>query len=719
MTDETRICPFCGEEIKFVAIKCKHCGTMLSGSEPGADASDGWRGQGGPLQMGTTIREYRIEKILGQGGMGEVYKAVHVQTEQLVAMKVIAPELMREDSIRNRFLEEARVMADLNHPNVVRLLNFFEEGGRLFLIMDFVDGRDLEGVLNERVLSGAEAVDIASRILAGLSYGHTRPKPVIHRDIKPANILLGDDGRVVITDFGIAKAVGREKLTQTRGVIGTFEYMSPEQVQGSDVGPRSDVYSVGITLYKMLTGVVPFPQKTDTGIDVMKGHLESKPPPIGEFREDVPDLLQRVVEKALAKAPEQRFADAQAMADAMHSGLPDTAGAPVTRRPSPEQPPPPAPVTGESEEASDVSASIDSSEKKSGGRAVLIGAAALVVLALLGYAAYSIWGPGKGQEDGGSGVQSKVTQGPIFAPREEPSGSAREAERAAHGEQVGKTRESEKMGPSPGGGSTVAGVSRKAKCVRQCDEKECGADGCGGACGECGGGRRCSLGKCACLHQNCSGRCCEYGDVCWEGGCCSPSCSGRECGTDGCGGSCGSCSGADTCSAGRCTCTPDCGGTECGPDGCRGSCGTCSTGEKCVSGQCKEVVNLEVRRRGARATFDGWLQSWNNLDIGEFERYYSQSFSFYNTWGDKTTVESRSKRIKSSRSLWKRVDWLRVNARDVRVTVSGDGREATVKFVQEYRSDRYNSNGSVTLEMEREGGKWRITKESFVGIRRL
>ena len=314
MTDETRICPFCGEEIKFVAIKCKHCGTMLSGSEPGADASDGWRGQGGPLQMGTTIREYRIEKILGQGGMGEVYKAVHVQTEQLVAMKVIAPELMREDSIRNRFLEEARVMADLNHPNVVLLLNFFEEGGRLFLIMDFVDGRDLEGVLNERVLSGAEAVDIASRILAGLSYGHTRPKPVIHRDIKPANILLGDDGRVVITDFGIAKATQTTTATQSSMMAGTLDYMSVERFRGESP-LHSDVYAVGLVGWELLAG-----RKACPAGDIpakIGWHHSRGAPDVRSERPETPSWLAELLLALAAKDAKRRPLDASKALDLM------------------------------------------------------------------------------------------------------------------------------------------------------------------------------------------------------------------------------------------------------------------------------------------------------------------------------------------------------------------------------------------------------------------
>ena len=342
------------------AIKCKHCGTMLSGPGGGAAPRTGpgvsatgetvgaWWNAAGPLGPGTTVREYRIEAILGQGGMGEVYRAVHVQTHQQVAMKVISPELIRDQQVRNRFLEEARVMAGLDHRNIVRLLTFFEEGGRLFLVMDFIEGRDLESLLRERVLAQEEANGILRQVLEGLAYAHSRPQPVVHRDIKPGNILLGADGRAVITDFGIAKAIGREKMTRAGAVIGTFEYLSPEQVQGEEVGPASDLYAVGVMFFQMLTGIVPYPQKTDTGLEVMRAHLEAPVPPLDEFREGLPPACQAFLERAMAKRPEARFSGAAEMANALGGEAlsPPAVSQPMALDDSPPHLPPASQRTG-------------------------------------------------------------------------------------------------------------------------------------------------------------------------------------------------------------------------------------------------------------------------------------------------------------------------------------------------------------------------------------
>jgi len=242
-------CPYCLEPIRKGALKCKHCGSMLQGTPapPGATpfpssgtgvpgAGPAWWTVAGPLEPGTDIREYRIERMLGQGGMGEVYLAEQTTTGRQVAMKVVSPQLMLDEGVKRRFIEEARVMAALEHPNIVGLYTFFEEGGRFFLVMKYIDGESVEErVEREGPLPVEEAVRISKGVLSALEYAHTSPQPVVHRDIKPANILLGKDGSVVVMDFGIAKAVGREKLTRTQGIVGTYEYMSPEQILGEEV----------------------------------------------------------------------------------------------------------------------------------------------------------------------------------------------------------------------------------------------------------------------------------------------------------------------------------------------------------------------------------------------------------------------------------------------------------------------------------------------------
>jgi len=418
MTVETKLCPYCSEEIKSTAIKCKHCGSMLgdeagevsgtaptavappiSGTTPATGAAPAWWSLAGPLEPGTEVREYRIEEMLGQGGMGEVYLAVHGLTGQKAAIKVVSPELMRDEGVRQRFIEEARVMAGLKHANIVHLLGFFEEGGRFFLVMEYIEGKTLDDVLERRPLSEDEARRIGCSVLKGLQFAHTRPQPVVHRDIKPANILLGKDGRVVITDFGVAKALGREKMTRAGGTVGTYEYMSPEQVRGEEVSPGSDLYSMGIVLYKMLTGVVPFPQKSETGIECMNAHLNSPVPPVAEFREGLSAWVQGVLESALAKEPGTRFASADAMAAAIkrsaaHKPAPAREATPPPAR---EATPPPPALPPEADVVH------DPVPAKGSGKGLLFGgiAAAVVVLALLAVFVGPKVMPGGGQEPKG------------------------------------------------------------------------------------------------------------------------------------------------------------------------------------------------------------------------------------------------------------------------------------------------------------------------------
>ncbi len=368
--DETKRCPFCDETIRMAAIKCKHCASMLDGSEalPGArraqdtgrtgtpapSAYSGGPGQvpdwwhfAGPLRPGTEIREYRIEKLLGKGGMGEVYLASHTLTAQQSAVKVISPELLQDEGIRSRFMEEARVMAHLRHPNIVQFNTFFPEGNRFFLVMEYIDGPTVEHMVETQPLDIERARDITLPVLAALDYAHSRIEPVVHRDIKPANIMVTSDDRVVVTDFGIAKAANREKLTRTRGIVGSYEFMSPEQIQGKAIGPQSDIYAVGISLYQMLTGVVPFRQQSETGLECMNAHVHKSPPPLSDFREGIPQALQRVVTKALAKQPGERFASALEMADAMEKALGDEPPEVVEKASTTHEPRPvPEPSTG-------------------------------------------------------------------------------------------------------------------------------------------------------------------------------------------------------------------------------------------------------------------------------------------------------------------------------------------------------------------------------------
>jgi serine/threonine protein kinase len=336
MSERENRCPFCDEEIRPKAVKCRFCQTMLDGSgssapgtTPGGAPSVDWRTLAGPLGVGTLVREFRVARLIGQGGMGEVYLARNELSGQEFALKVVSPELMKDAGVRARFLEEARVMSRFNHPNIVKLQHFFEEGGRFFMVLEYIPGRSLDDFLDESPLTVEESVGLAKQVLDGLAYVHLLDDPVVHRDIKPSNILVTPEGRAVIIDFGVAKAVGRQKMTRTGAAVGTYEYMSPEQVQGKDVSPASDVYSMGIVLYKMLSGVVPFPQASEGGFEVMQSHVQKPPPPLEEFREGVPAWLCDVIARALAKRPDYRPANGREMIAALAAGGSERASGPI------------------------------------------------------------------------------------------------------------------------------------------------------------------------------------------------------------------------------------------------------------------------------------------------------------------------------------------------------------------------------------------------------
>jgi predicted Ser/Thr protein kinase len=534
-----RICPYCSEEIKSSAVKCKHCQSMLDGTAPpptsatgsapppGAGTSPGqgepaWWYLSGPLEPGTRIREYTIVKMLGKGGMGEVYLAQNEMAEQTVALKVISPEVMRSAGMRARFLEEARVMSRMRHPNVVQLYSFFEEGNRLFMAMEFIQGQSLEDLLDERPLEWQEAVDIARQVLGGLAYAHSLPETVVHRDIKPDNVLLGQDGRARIIDFGVARAMDREKMTKTGAAVGTYEYMSPEQVRGVGVRPAADVYAMGITLYKMLAGVVPFPQETDGGYDCMRAQVEKAPPPLKEFREGIPEWLQRVLNRSLAKAVEDRFANAQEMLDALENrgeGLAELVvdvEAETAVDDSRRTAPPASPVAPPAKN-----------------RVPWLVAGVGVVAVLVAIAVAVPFGGGKKQE-------AKKDEKKAYKVEKREEGKAYEAERKEGKKAHVAERKVEKV---------AAGDA----CLADCASKKCGPDGCGGSCGSCAIGKECSpQGLCRCAGETCRGECCSGEQECTPRGCCERGCKYRECGEDGCGGSCGSCSTGETCEDGTC-----------------------------------------------------------------------------------------------------------------------------------------------------------------------
>ncbi|MBV8367330.1 MAG: serine/threonine protein kinase [Candidatus Eremiobacteraeota bacterium] len=275
--------------------------------------------------------KYRIDAEIGAGGMATIYRAARLHIEDVVAIKVLHSELLREPHFADRFRREAQAAARLKHPNVVAIHDFGVTGdGVIYLVMELVEGRNLRAVIRERgPLPAAFAAEIVRQVCAALTEAHRRG--IVHRDLKPANIAVEDslDGpRVKVLDFGIASlATGQTiaNLTQTGTLLGTPAYMSPEQCMGEELDARSDVYSGGVVLFEMLCGVVPFNSPTPTAV-VMQ-HVQQAPPALRVLNASVPPAVEDVVLRALAKRREDRFQTAHDLADALTAA---TRGSPLS-----------------------------------------------------------------------------------------------------------------------------------------------------------------------------------------------------------------------------------------------------------------------------------------------------------------------------------------------------------------------------------------------------
>lgn len=295
-------CSQCGKENAQSSTVCQSCGSAMP-----QDGPEGLLGK-------VVFDSYELTEILGQGGMAVVYRGRNKITEQHVAVKVLPPELATYSEVKTRFVDEARTLAKLEHPNIVHLINFAEDLGRLCLVMQYAEGETLEDLIdNAGRVSPREAVRISIQVLSALHHAHRHE--VVHRDIKPSNIIVRPDGSIKVTDFGIAKIVRSTKLTQDGQTMGTVRYMSPEQVQGSDIDLRSDIYSLGITLYEAVVGDTPFDGESHFAI--MNQHLQAEPTPPIEAGAPISEGLQDVILKSLAKVRQDRFATAEEMSRAL------------------------------------------------------------------------------------------------------------------------------------------------------------------------------------------------------------------------------------------------------------------------------------------------------------------------------------------------------------------------------------------------------------------
>lgn len=250
---------------------------------------------------------YEIQREIAQGGMAEVFLARDRLLDRPVALKALFPEYAREPSFVERFRREAQAAANLNHPNIVAIYDWGQESGTYFIVMEYVEGRSLRDLIrSEGPLDANAAADVGAEIAAALAFAHR--SGVVHRDVKPGNVLLTRSGNVKVTDFGIARAGTSDGLTQTGSVMGTATYFSPEQAQGLPVDGRSDVYSLGVVLYEMVTGVVPF--TGDSPVAVAFKHVREEPVPPSRRNPEVPADLEQIILTALAKDPDHRYQSA-------------------------------------------------------------------------------------------------------------------------------------------------------------------------------------------------------------------------------------------------------------------------------------------------------------------------------------------------------------------------------------------------------------------------
>ena len=284
---------------------------------------------------------YRIERRIGSGGMADVYCAADSQLGRDVAIKMLHRRFARDQEFVERFRREASAAAGLQHPNVVSVFDRGEYDGTYYIAMEYIRGKTLKEVIREEApLDQLRAIDYAIQILQAAAFAHRRG--VIHRDFKPQNVMVAPDGRLKVTDFGIARA-GASEMTETGSIMGTAQYLSPEQAQGQRVGAQSDLYSIGVMLFEMLTGRVPF--AGESAVSIALKHVGEAPPRLSELRRDAHPRLEQAVGRALLKEPAQRYASADefigALQEARRAIVSGDDGATSTWAP-PAAPPPAA-----------------------------------------------------------------------------------------------------------------------------------------------------------------------------------------------------------------------------------------------------------------------------------------------------------------------------------------------------------------------------------------
>jgi len=250
-------------------------------------------------------QRYQLLERLGSGGMAEVYRARDLMLERSVAIKVLRADYSSDKEFQERFRQEARAAANLSHPNIVTVHDFGLDNGQLFIVMEHIPGTDLKSLLRKRGrFTVEEAIPLMVQACAGIGYAHRAG--LVHCDVKPHNLLIAPDHRLKVTDFGIARALSTIRPGDREDVVwGSPQYFSPEQARGQAPSPASDVYSLGVVLYEMLTGTLPF--NAATADDLAHMHIHSHPHPLGEYLPDIPPMLEQIQSKILSKEPSARY----------------------------------------------------------------------------------------------------------------------------------------------------------------------------------------------------------------------------------------------------------------------------------------------------------------------------------------------------------------------------------------------------------------------------
>src|SRR5215469_13086903 len=271
------------------------------------------------MQIDVLGERYQIQDPIGRGGMATIYRGRDLRTDRVVAIKVLREVYSTDPKFVTRFQREAKAASSLQHPNIVQVFDYGQSDGNYFIVMELVEGTDLRRYLRSRgVLAIDRAIIIAHDVALGLGAAHRRQ--IVHRDVKPQNVLVGRDGSIKLTDFGIAsvyKDINAERLTTTGMTLGTVQYYAPEQAQGEIVSPAADVYALGIVLYEMLTGRTPF--DGDTPVAVAMQHIQDPPIPPSQLNPNIPRSLEIVILRCLEKVPEMRYRDGSALARALET----------------------------------------------------------------------------------------------------------------------------------------------------------------------------------------------------------------------------------------------------------------------------------------------------------------------------------------------------------------------------------------------------------------